>query len=109
MKLTRNHIQLLAGIIIAISLSALTTFAAPTKDSSNKSIHVSNHASMEHTFSITSLASRQSLPSFHEDHSALRSNHFNMPGPILYAIATPTRYSPAIRRARIRRKGNLHG
>lgn len=109
MKLTRNHTHFLAGIVIAISLSALTTFAGPTNDSSNKSIHASsNHASMEHIFLTTSLASSQSLPSFHEDHSALRTNHFNMPEPTLYAITTLTGHGPAVRRARIRRKGNLH-
>lgn len=109
MKLSSKALQLLTGTIIALIVLAATIVAAPTKESTvtprRASTTAQTAASDQHSHSTLDILHRDSI--LEEDHFALRSGHFAMPQPTLYAIATLTGYGPAIRRARIRRKGNL--
>jgi hypothetical protein len=110
MKRSSKAVQLLTGTIIALIVLAATIIAAHTKTSTTASLRATEAhtvASDQHSYDTLDTLHNNSI--FKEDHFALRSDHFSMPQPTLYAIATLTGYGPAIRRARIRRKGNLHG
>ena len=110
MKLSSKTLQIFGATIIALIALAATVTAAPTKTTAIPSFHATDTYN-----STTEQPPSHMIETLHfnlfsaEDHFALRSNHFSMPQPTLYAIATLTGYGPTIRRARIRRKGNLHG
>ena len=131
MKLSSKTLQLFGATIIALIALATIVIATPTKTSTIPSFHATNThsaASYQQSQAAEDLGGEacvrylyrmrlgcdtvdalNSRATFEEDHFALRTNHFHMPQPTLYAIAALTGYGPAIRRARIRRKGNLHG
>jgi hypothetical protein len=110
MKLSSKAIQLFATTIVALLILAATIIAAPTRTSTTASLQATHgHAATNQPSFQNSLDPLHGDRIIEEDHFALRTNHFNMPQPTLYAIATLASHGPAIRRARIRRKGNLHG
>jgi hypothetical protein len=111
MKHSSKALQLLTGTIVALIVLAATIVAAPTKASTAASLHARTTAltvtSDQHSHATLDLLHSNSI--LEEDHFALRTGHFSIPQPTLYAIATHAGYGPAIRRTRIRRKGNLRG
>jgi hypothetical protein len=110
MRLSSKTLQLFGATIIALITLATIVIATPTKTSTIPSFHATNtHSAASYQQSHDTVDALHSRATFEEDHFALRTNHFHMPQPTLYAIAALTGYGPAIRRARIRRKGSLQG
>ncbi len=119
MKLSARFSQIFALLVITLTLLTVSVFASSKStanygDPQGTSAHP--HLSAAKTIKAAAIAythtgvlKPQNIYSFAEDGHALRSNRFNMPDPVRYAITTSPGFGNVIRKARIKRKGNFQG
>jgi hypothetical protein len=119
MKLSARFSQIFALLVITLTLLTVSVFASSKStanygDPQGTSAHP--HLSAANTikgaaiaYTQTGALKPQNIYSFTEDGHALRSNRFNMPDPLRYAITTSPGFGNVIRKARIKRKGNFQG
>jgi hypothetical protein len=119
MKLSARFSQIFALLVISLTLLTVSVFASSKSsadygDPQGTSAHP--HLSAANTiegaataYTQTGALTPRNLHSFPEDGHALRSNRFNMPDPLRYAITKSPGFGNVIRKARIKRKGNFQG
>ncbi len=120
MKLSARFSHIFALLLITLTLLAASVFAG-AKSTANygdpQGMSAHPHLSAANTikgraaiaYTQTGALKPQNIYSFAEDGHALRSNRFNMPDPLRYAITTSPGFGNVIRKARIKRKGNFQG
>ena len=118
MKLSARFSQLFAPLVITLTLLTVSVFANskstanygdPQCMSAHPHLSAANTISAAIAYTQTGALKPQNIYSFAEDGHALRSNRFNMPDPLRYAITTSPGFGNVIRKARIKRKGNFQG
>jgi hypothetical protein len=118
MKLSARFSQIFALLVITLTLLTVSVFASSKSTANYGDPHTSAqpHLSAAKTikgaaiaYTQTGALKPQNIYSFAEDGHALRSNRFNMPDPLRYAITTSPGFGNVIRKARIKRKGNFQG
>lgn len=119
MKLSARFSQIFALLVITLTLLTASVFttAKPTANYGDpQGTSARPHLSAANTIkgaatacTQTGALKPQNIYSFPEDGHALRSNRFNMPDPLRYAITTSPGFGNVIRKARIKRKGNFQG